>query len=332
MSAKKKTDDLDEEILERLEGGGGGGGIVTSNSGPGAGVLALAGLLPLLAMGAVFVFLFCIARIPAGRVGVAYSVFGGVLPVEYEMGWHLKWPWIDITLYSIQTQDYTMSILQGEGKRTGDDRITALTSEGLNVDLDLTVLYKIDPKMADEIHTTLGETYDEKVIRTNIRSTIRKVAATHTAKEIYSEKRKQVEQEIRDDITAILKPYHILVTDLLLRNVELPPQLKSSIEEKQVAEQRALRMEYVLNEETKKAKQRMIEAEGIANATVIKAAGEALAIQRIQEQFGTKDPQSVLGYYYIKTLDRTDLQTVIVPTDSGVPVFLPAGAVGKGVA
>jgi regulator of protease activity HflC (stomatin/prohibitin superfamily) len=114
--------------------------------------------------------------------------------------------------------------------------------------------------------------------------------------------------------------------------VELPPQLKSSIEEKQVAEQRALRMEYVLNEETKKAKQRMIEAEGIANATVIKAAGEALAIQRIQEQFGTKDPQSVLGYYYIKTLDRTDLQTVIVPTDSGVPVFLPAGAVGKGVA
>ncbi|MDP6626916.1 MAG: SPFH domain-containing protein, partial [Methanopyri archaeon] len=174
MTAKKKTDDLDEEILERLEGGV----VAATGGGPGAGMLAIAGLLPLLAMGAVFVFLFCIARVPAGHVGVAYSVFGGVLPVEYEMGWHLKWPWIDITLYSIQTQDYTMSLMQGEGKRTGDDRISALTSEGLNVDLDLTVLFKIEPDKADVIHTTLGETYDEKVIRTNIRSTIRKVAAT----------------------------------------------------------------------------------------------------------------------------------------------------------
>ena len=329
MTAKKKMDDLDDEILERLEGGGGS---VTSNAGPGAGVLALAGLLPLLAMGAVFVFLFCIARVPAGHVGVAYSVFGGVLPIEYDMGWHFKWPWIDITLYSIQTQDYTMSLMQGEGQRTGDDRITALTSEGLNVDLDLTVLFKIEPDKADVIHTSLGETYGEKVIRTNIRSAIRKVAATHTAKEIYSEQRKAVEQEIRDSITATLQPYHIMVTDLLLRNVELPPQLKSSIEAKQVAEQSALRMEYVLNEETKKAQQRMIEAEGIANATIIKANGEARAIKRIQEEFGTKDPKSVLGYYYIKTLDRTDLQTIIVPTDSGVPVFLPAGAVEKSVA
>lgn len=290
----------------------------------GGSIIGLLATLPFLIIVGLFFTSFCIARIPAGYVGVAYSIFGGVLSEEYSEGWHIKPPWVSITLYSIRTSDYTMSLHKGEGQRYGDDRINVLTKEGLSVDLDLTVLYRIIPEKADVIHRNIGPLYEERVIRPNIRSIIREIIATHTASEVYSEMRREIAKELETTLKERLKKYNIIIQSVLLRNVILPPKLAESIENKQKAEQEVLRMEYILRKTRKEAEQRLIEAEGIKNATIIQAEGEAAAIAKIQEQLGTSDPAAVLGYYYIKTLASQKIDTVIVPTDGGVPIFLPS--------
>lgn len=316
-------EDLDKDVESRLN----------RESSPrqpsGASIIGAIATLPFIIVLVIFIASFCIARIPAGHVGVKYSVFGGVQVSELPEGWHLKWPWVSITLYSVRTQDYTMSITQGEGRRAADDRISALTSEGLNVDLDISVLFKIDATKADELHKNVGPTYDNVIIRPNIRSIIREVVARYTAAEVYSEKREDVAVNLKDKLLVVLQPKHILIENVLLRSVVLPQKLRDSIEEKQTAEQRLLKMNFVLQEQAKEAERKVIEATGHRNATIVEAEGQALAIKKIQEQLGVDDPTSVLGYYYIQTLKESDIQTVIVPTDSGVPVFLPSNTLNK---
>ena len=79
-------------------------------------------------------------QIDAGKVGVK-SLYGNVQPDVLESGLHVVNPLLDITIFDIQTQNYTMSAIHNEGAQEGDDAIRVLSNDGLEVVIDLTVLY-----------------------------------------------------------------------------------------------------------------------------------------------------------------------------------------------
>jgi len=244
--------------------------------------------------------------VSTGHVGVK-TLFGKVYDEEVSSGFHLKNPFVRVTEMSVRTEDYTMSMAQGEGEKTGQDAITALTKEGLNVDLDITVLYRLAEEHASDVYRDVGRMYDDVVIRPQIRSTIREIIARYSAKDIYSEKRGEVTAQILEVLRTKLSPRGIEVEDMLLRNVVLPAKLANSIEEKLQAEQEAERYEFLLQVEEKEAERKRVAAEGQRDAQQI--INQSLTVRYLE-------------YLYIESLkDRAG--TIYVPTNpnNGMPLF-----------
>ena len=136
----------------------------------------------------IWLFFASIQIVDAGQTGV-YSLFGKVKDAELRSGFHLVIPVAKVTRMSIRTEEYTMSVVSSEGQRSGDDAIVALTKEGLNVSLDMTVLYRLQEEKASDVYRELGLNYGEKIIRPTIRTAIRDIIAQYEAKDIYSDKR-----------------------------------------------------------------------------------------------------------------------------------------------
>jgi len=191
-----------------------------------------------------WLFFASIVVVDAGETGV-YSLFGKVKDEEMSSGFHLVIPLARVTKMSIRTEEYTMSIMTGEGKKTGNDSIAALTKEGLNVDLDMTVLYRLNESEAADVYENVGLTYEDKIIRPAIRTAIRDVIAQYDAKDIYSEKRQEATQKIKEELERTTDGRGIVVEDILLRNVQLPDNLANSIQEKLQAEQESEKYDFI---------------------------------------------------------------------------------------
>lgn len=253
-----------------------------------------------------WLFFSSIIIVDAGETGV-YSLFGKVNDNELHSGFHLVNPLGKVNKLSVRTEEYTMSVVANEGNKQGDDSIDALTKEGLKLNLDITVLYHLQEDKASDVYRDIGLTYDEKVIRPEIRSSIREVISQYTAKEIYSDKREESNKKIFDILKNNLEPRGIVLETVLLRNVALPENLAKSIQEKLQAEQEAQKYDFILDKEKKEKQRKVIEAEGQRDSQ--KIINESLS-------------PNYLYYLYIQGLkDRQG--TIYIPTSptTGMPVF-----------
>ncbi len=203
-------------------------------------------------------------QIDAGKVGVQ-SLYGSVQPDILESGLHLINPLLDVTDYDIQTQNYTMSAVHNEGQQAGDDAIRVLSNDGLEVVIDLTVLYRIDPQSAPKIFKQIGVNYSDKIVRPITRTRIRDNAVYYDAVALYSTKRNEFQQRIFKTIEADFKLRGLILEQLLIRNINLPSSVKATIESKINAEQDAQKMQFVLQKEKQEAERKRVEAQGIAD-------------------------------------------------------------------
>jgi regulator of protease activity HflC (stomatin/prohibitin superfamily) len=203
-------------------------------------------------------------QIDAGKVGVK-SLYGSVQPDILESGLHLINPLLDVTDFDIQTQNYTMSAIHTEGAQEGDDAIRVLSNDGLEVVIDLTVLYRVVPESTPKIFKQLGVDYTDKIVRPITRTRIRDNAVYYDAVALYSTKRNEFQQRIFKTIEADFKTRGLILEQLLIRNINLPTSVKASIESKINAEQDAQKMTFVLQKEKQEAERKRVEAQGIAD-------------------------------------------------------------------
>jgi regulator of protease activity HflC (stomatin/prohibitin superfamily) len=225
-----------------------------------ANVLKIIGVL-VIALG---LFSSMFKQIDAGKVGVQ-SLYGSVQSDVLESGLHLINPLLDVTEFDIQTQNYTMSAVHGEGSQTGDDAIRVLSNDGLEVILDLTVLFRVSPESAPKIFKQIGVDYSDKIVRPLTRTRIRDNAVYYDAVALYSTKRNEFQQRIFKTIEADFKSRGLVLEQLLIRNINLPTSVKASIESKINAEQDAQKMTFVLQKEKQEAERKRVEAQGIAD-------------------------------------------------------------------
>lgn len=268
------------------------------------------GKLVLMVLLAVWVASWFVVIIDAGETGV-YSLFGKVRDEEVRSGFHMINPLAKIQMMSIRTEQYTMSIAVSEGQRKGDDSISAMTKEGLDVSIDFTALYRLQEAKASDIYREVGMDYVEKIIRPEIRGVIRDVVSQYEAKELYSEKRQEASGRMLSLLKEKIEGRGIFIEESVIRNVQLPPSLTKAIQEKLASEQEAQRYDFVLDREKKEADRKRIEAEGQRDAQKI-----------IDESLSTE----YLNYLYIKELkDRQG--TIYVPTSptTGMPMFKGIG-------
>jgi regulator of protease activity HflC (stomatin/prohibitin superfamily) len=219
-------------------------------------------------VGASFVILgiltACFVQVGVGQVGVK-KLFGKVQPDVLGSGLHIVNPLYEIEHVNVQTLNYTMSGINDEGHKSGDDAIRVLTADGLEVTLDLTVLYRVVPADAPKLVRETGTNFEDKVVRPIARTRIRDNAVYYEAVALYSTKRDEFQARIFKAIEADFKTRGLLLENLLVRNITLPATVKSSIEQKIQAEQESQKMQFVLAKERQEADRKRVEAQGIAD-------------------------------------------------------------------
>lgn len=251
----------------------------------------------------------CIVQINAGQIGVK-TLFGKVQNDVLTSGLHFVNPLLEIRRLDIKTQNYTMSGVHDEGEKAGDDAIRVLTADGLEVTIDLTVLYKLLPSEAPKLVRETGEDYTDKIVRPLTRTKIRDNSVYYEAVALYSTKRDEFQQRIFKSIEDDFKKRGLILEQLLVRNITLPQSVKVTIEQKINAEQDAQKMQFVLLKEKQEAERKRVEAQGIAD------------YQRIINT-GLTDQQ--LQYEQIKAyleLAKSPNSKVIVMGKGNTPVIL----------
>ncbi len=206
----------------------------------------------------------CIVQINIGQVGVKV-LFGKVQNDVLKSGLHFINPLLDIERVDIKTQNYTMSGVNDEGDKAGDDAIKVLASDGLEVTIDLTVLYRVVASETPKLLSETGPDFKDKIVRPLTRTKIRDNAVYYQAIELFSNKRDEFQQRIYKSIEVNFKQRGLLLEQLLIRNITLPNSVKASIESKINAEQDAKKMEFVLQKERQEAERKRVEAQGIAD-------------------------------------------------------------------
>lgn len=206
----------------------------------------------------------CIVQINAGQIGVK-TLFGKVQNDVLSSGLHFVNPLLEIRRLDIKTQNYTMSGIHDEGEKAGDDAIRVLTADGLEVTIDLTVLYKLLPSEAPKLVRETGEDYTDKIVRPLTRTKIRDNSVYYEAVALYSTKRDEFQQRIFKSIEEDFKKRGLILEQLLVRNITLPQSVKVTIEQKINAEQDAQKMQFVLLKEKQEAERKRVEAQGIAD-------------------------------------------------------------------
>ncbi|MBN8673541.1 MAG: prohibitin family protein [Chitinophagales bacterium] len=250
-----------------------------------------------------------VKQINAGEVGVKV-LFGSIQPEVLGSGLHFVNPLLDIRKIDVKTQNYTMSGVNDEGEKAGDDAIKVLTSDGLEVTIDLTVLYKVVSGDAPRLLRETGDDYRDKIVRPITRTKIRDNAVYYQAVDLFGNKRDEFQQRIYRSIEEDFKKRGLMLEQLLVRNITLPNSVKASIESKINAEQDAKKMEFVLLKEKQEAERKRVEAQGIAD------------YQRIINT-GLTDQQ--LQYEQIKAMKELALSTnakVIVMGKGNTPLII----------
>ncbi|MEO8772342.1 MAG: prohibitin family protein [Ferruginibacter sp.] len=257
------------------------------------------------------IFSASVIQVNPGEIGIKI-LYGSIQKDVLTSGLHLVNPLLEIQKIDVKTQNYTMSGINDEGNKAGDDAIRVLTSDGLEVTIDLTVLYSVVATEAPKLLRETGSDYKDKIVRPITRTKIRDNAVYYQAVDLFGNKRDEFQQRIYKSIESDFQKRGLMLEQLLVRNITLPNSVKASIESKINAEQDAKKMEFVLQKEQQEAERKRVEAQGIADYQRIINTG--LTAQQLQ-------------YEQIKAMKELSLSTnakVIVLGKGNSPLILDA--------
>lgn len=248
--------------------------------------------------------------IEAGQVGVK-TVFGKVDNDVLYSGLNIINPIAEVTPFDVKTQNYTMSGVHDEGLKEGDDALRVLSADGLEVIIDLSVLFRVKASSAPYILREIGTDYLEKIVRPVSRTAIRDNAVAYDAVALYSSKRDEFQSKIFETINKSFAKRGLELEQLLVRNITLPASVKASIESKINAEQDAQKMTFVLQKERQEAERKRVEAQGIADYQKILSTG--LSDRQLQYE-------SILAQKEIAKSPNS--KVIIMGNSKGAPIIL----------
>ncbi|MEA5577687.1 SPFH domain-containing protein [Anabaena sp. UHCC 0451] len=207
-------------------------------------------------------FLASISRllviVPPGNVGVI-NLFGNVSDNTLNSGVHVVNPFAKVLNFSTRLKDIK-------------ENIDTTSQEGLSLNLDVSLQYRLDPQKAATVYKTIG-TDEKELIISRFRSTVRAITANYPASAVYSIKRQEIVDKIDQQLTQDIPKLGFIVDQALLRNVKMPDTLQIAIQQKLKAEQENEQMKFVLEKERQEAERKKIEAKGIADSQKIISGG-----------------------------------------------------------
>jgi regulator of protease activity HflC (stomatin/prohibitin superfamily) len=251
--------------------------------------------LAMLAWGPLLVA-FSIVVVPSGTAGVRVSEMSGTVPGTLYPGVHLVMPLMeDVALFDTRDQIFTTGVSE-DGKIAATNISTRMqllnvqAKEGLTLGLAITVRYRLDAKRLDYIQGNLPRPVEKEVVPPTVASVWREIVPNYTVRDVFSAKREEVRHRAAGLITQKLAADGIVVKEVMLRDIQLPPEYAKGLEALLLKEQENDRMGVetelkgkevrIAELEAEAAKvQQVKQAEGEAQVHVLQAKGEADAMQ-----------------------------------------------------
>ncbi|MCF6350881.1 MAG: prohibitin family protein [Flavobacteriaceae bacterium] len=262
------------------------------------------GLVPIIFLVIIAIILISKSTITikGGERGVLYRTLGeGIVTDEpaLDEGFQFILPWNKVDVYNIRQQNMFIQDME------------VLSSNGLEIKLDVSVLYMPKIDQLGLLHRTKGKEYVEVVIKPEIRSAARSVVGRYTPEQLYSSKRDAIQKEIFDEIKVKATRQHVQINDVLVRDVTLPPSIKDAIERKLKQEQESLEYEFRLIKASKEAEKQRIEAKGKADANRILSAS---LTDKILKDKGIEAT--------LKLAESPNTKIVVIGDKDGMPLIL----------
>lgn len=270
--------------------------------GPKAGTARLLSYVVMI-FGVALGFMNAVVLINVGEVGVQHFL-GSVKPTPLDQGVHVINPLASIEKMSIREQAFP-----SDG---GIESIEAQTSEQLNVNLEISLLYRIDGANAPDLYQRIGSERQitSRIVLNAVRNGVRDAVATKSINEIFSPNRREIANDMKREIQAKAGD-RIEVLDVFVRDVQAPERVRNAIEEKLQREQQVAAERFQTEIIQERARQQAEEAKGIAEA------------QRIISEGLTPE---YLTFFYIQQLtEMPDGSVVYVPTEGGIPLIRSLG-------
>lgn len=235
--------------------------------------------------------------VPPGNVGVV-NFFGEVSETTLNPGVHLLNPFSKVLNFSTRLKDIK-------------ENVDATSQEGLSLNLDVSLQYKLDPQKAATVYKTIG-TDETQLVISRFRSTVRAITANYPANAIYSTKRQEIAQKIDQQLTQEIPALGFIVEEALLRNIKMPDTLQAAIQNKLKTEQENQQMKFVLEKERQEAERKLIEARGIADSQKILSNGLSNQVLQLRAIEATE-----------KLAQSNNSKLVIIGSEKGaVPIMI----------
>lgn len=271
-------------------------------------------IIPFLFTVGVYLTSLAVVFVDPTNVGVVVSLAspGGIRPAPITSGLHLVIPLLEEVIeYPIYWQNYTMSATFEEGAVLGDDSIRVRTSDGQEVRLDVTAIFRIDVNQAVQVHINWQNRYVEEFVRPSLAGLVRQEAARFTVDEVNSDSRVALQAAISRLLLVEFRDQGLTLDQFLLRDINFSPEYAEAVELKQVALEEIEQARFVgLAAES--------EARGVANAIEIEAQAEANALLLIAAAL--QDNPDLLTYTYIERL-APNIRALLLPSNN--PLLLP---------
>jgi regulator of protease activity HflC (stomatin/prohibitin superfamily) len=213
--------------------------------------------------------------------GVRVSQTSGTLPGALYPGAHFVVPLAEsIVLFDTRDQLFTTGAIEdvggaGSGKGTRSQPLNVQAKEGLTLGLSITVRYRLDPKRLDYIQSNMPQPIEKEIVPAVVASAWRELVPNYTVRDVFAAKREEVRKRASDVITQKLAADGIIVKEVMLRDIQLPPEYAKGLETLLLKEQESDRMGVQTDIQQKQVRIAELEAEATKARQVKQAEGEA---------------------------------------------------------
>lgn len=259
------------------------------------------------------------------EIAVVFNTLNGRLEEPRRSGTHIVIPIVNqVTIYPLQQQQYTMSGEDTGIGASGDVAVRARTTDGQEVTMDVSILFGIDPSQVNLVHQRWQNRYVNDFIRPTSRGIVRDIVSQFTAAGIYGEARGVMETGIQDAMATRMLEEGLVLTDLLVRDINFSAQFTEAIEQAQIAAQEAERARLRVQQIQQEAEQARAQAagqrdaaiaraEGEAQSIILRAAAEAEALRLVSEQIAANP--SLIQFQYVQNLSD-NVRLITLPSNS----------------
>lgn len=204
-----------------------------------------------------FTLFSSITVVDAGHKGILLNM-GAVTGKVLDEGLNFKVPFFQ----SVEVIDVRVKKVETENNSSASKDMQTITSS-------IAVNYYIDSSNVDKLYKTIGLNYESTVISPAISECMKAVTSQYTAEQLITQ-RVEVSTKMKDFLQEKLKDKYIIIDSFNIVNFDFSEAYNKAIEEKQIAEQEALKAKYDLERIQIEADQAIKKAQGEAEAMKLK--------------------------------------------------------------